>query len=260
MSKAIDAGKAFLAGVLAKLPENVRGQVETAFNDPQAADALTVIGSGALAQSDINRKYQEIQTQQTELDAAIAQAQADYQKNVDWFEKNNAELARLKALADGTQPPTPAPAPAPASGISKDDLEKYLAERDRSYASVLGLTTTLATQHYKDFGEVLDGNALIAYAEKNRQSLGDAYRNLFAEKIKAKADAEEQARINKQVEERVADALKKQAGQPFPLKNGEASALDVLELKEKPELPDPVAEYNRLQSLRESGSPVPFRG
>jgi hypothetical protein len=248
MSKALESGKTFLAGVLAKLPEGLRGQVETAFNDPSAADALVVVGSGALAQSDINRKYQEIETQKTELDTAIAQAQSDYQKNQEWWTKTSAEYERLKALDKGGTPPV-APVVPPVAGLSKEDVEKVINENNRSYASVLGLSMTLSGKHFKDFGEVLDGNALIAFAEKNRLSLDTAYNQMFAEKIAAKAATEDQARIDKIVQERLA-AERKTAVQPFPLRNQEPSVLDVLEAKDKPTLPDPAEFYNQLSAAR----------
>lgn len=249
--KALDAGKEFLAGVLAKLPESVRGQVETAFNDPQAADALVAIGSGALAQSDINRKYQEIQTKQAELDAAIATAQEDYQKNVDWYKTTSAELETLRAAARGHTPPPPAPPPAAPTGLSREDIDKILAERDQGYAGVLGLATTLAAQHLKNFGEVLDGNELINFAKEKRLPLAEAYKQKFSEQITAKAQAEEKARIDKLVEERL-QAERRNHQQPFPIRSQEPSVLDVLEAKERPATPDPYDFYQSLQAGRQA--------
>ena len=258
MSKALDSGKAFLEQVLAKLPESVRESAKTAFSAPEAADALTLLGDGALARSDYSRNMDEIKAKETQLTE-------DWEKLNEWYAPRKAlvdkyptldaveaEIAKLKG-EPVIKPPTPAPA-VPQVGMTKEELEAHLTQRDQGYANVLAYTTTLATKHLRDFNEVLDVSDLVAKATKNRQSLADAYQATFGEKLKAKADQEESVRIDKLVAEQLAVKLKERTDQPFPLRNASPSVLDVLESKDdspsKHNLDSAVAEYERLQSTR----------
>jgi len=250
VSKAFDTGKSLADLVLAKLPENLRAEAAKAFSAPEAADALTLLGDSALARADYSREMDAIKAKAEELQAEQDRINSVHETQIDWWTKNNAALEEWKVLKAGGKPPEKKDDPPPATGMTKEDLEKLLNERDAGYASVLGLTTTLSGRHFKDFGEVLDGNELITYAQKNRLSLPDAYAAKFADKIKAKAEAEDKARIDKLVAEGIAEEKKKFISQPFPLRNQEPSALDVLEQKDKPALPDPAEFYQQLQASR----------
>jgi hypothetical protein len=253
MSKALETGKSILDTVLAKLPESLRDSAKAAFTAPEAADALTELGARGLAQSDYSRQMDEIRRKEQELATAQEQINTVATQQTDWWNVNKPaldEYTRLKA--GGTVIPPVATPPAAPAGISKEELEKYLGERDRSYATVLGLTTTLATQHYKNFGEVLDAQELIAFAEKNRLPLAEAYQQKFAEPIKARNEKLENERIDKLVQERLATERAQLAGQPFPLRNADPSVLDTL----NQQAPDKAqysaeaaaAEYHRITS------------
>jgi hypothetical protein len=250
MSKALETGKTLADLILAKLPENLREGVRTAFAAPEAADALTELGARGLAQSDYSRQLDEIRTKEQTLADAQAQINQVHKDQTDWYAVNKPaldEYAKLKAA--GGAPPVAPVAPAPAAGISKEDLEKYLGERDRSYAAVLGLATTLASRHYQHFNEVLDTQDLIAFAEKNRLPLADAYAQKFAEPIKVRNEKLETERIDKLVQEKLATE-RQTLGQPFPLRNQDPSVLDNLN-KEAPDKAQysaeaAAAEYARL--------------
>lgn len=261
MSKALDSGKSFVEQVLAKLPENLRESAKAAFAAPEAAEALTLVGDGVLARGDYSKHMDAMREQQATLTE-------DYEKLTAWYEPRKAVLDKYPSLdaieseltkARGTvDPPLRRTEEKPMPFASKEDFEKYLAERDQArdqgYAGVLAYTTTLTAKHLRDFNEVLDMGDLVQHATKNRKSLADAYQEKYGDKIKAKADAEEQARIDKLVAEKLAEARKQDAQHPFPLRNASPSVLDVLESKDhKPSdhtLDTAVAEYERLQSLR----------
>lgn len=271
MSKALDSGKSLAEAVLAKLPENLRESARAALLAPEATDALTLLGDSALARSDYSKNMDEIRTKTEELKAQEETLLADHDNLRAWYAEKKAVIDKYPSLdvveaelarARGGTPPTPTPAPPAkpvASGMSKEDLEGVLAERDKGYASVLALSTTLSTKHLRDFNEVLDMNELIAYATKNRLPLydkhadNDAYRALHGEKLVAKAKTEEDARIQKLVDEQLA-ARMKDANQPFPLRNSSPSVLDVLQDPNyKPTnfgVDAAVAEYERLQANR----------
>ena len=260
---AVDAGKSFLSSVLAKLPEEMRGQAEKIFTAPEATDALTVLGTGALGQSEINRRLNELKEQEATLKEEQATLTADYEKLNGWYATNKDRLAKVETLEQqiarlNGQPPPPTPdksVPDKPAGLSKEDFDAALAARDEGYAGVLAFTTTLGIKHLRDFNEVLDVADLIATARKGRKSLADAYQEKFGEKLKAKADAEEATRIDKLVADRLAEERKKQAEQPFPLRNAQPSVLDVLNQPDhKPSdytAERAAEEYLRLESARQ---------
>lgn len=257
--KAVDAGKAFLAGVLAKIsdPEK-RAQVEAIFNDPTSEDALTVVGSGALAQSDINKKYDEIKTKED----ALAD---DYEKLNTWFAGKRVDLEEYDKLKKGGTPPVVKKDDPPtldtSKFVSQDDFLKTMNEQQRMAADYLGLQNVLTLEHYKNFGEVLDTRELLADKQlgKTRPDGGiygliDAYHTKFSDKLSARDKAAEELRINKLADEKVAERMKGIV-QPFPLK-ASPSALDLLEpgAQFKPEDFTAAAaadEYNRLQQNRQ---------
>lgn len=251
MSKALETGKTLLDSVLAKLPENLRDAAKTAFAAPEAADALTELGARGLAQSDYSRQMDDIRRKDQELADAQAEIARVHKEQTDWYAANKPALDEYNRIkAGGTPPAAPVPPAAPA-GISKEDLDKVLGDRDRSYAQVLGITSTMTAQHYKDFGEVLNVADLIAFAEKNRLPLADAYAQKFAEPIKARNDKLESERIEKLVAERLATERAQHAGQPFPLRNADPSVLDNLTKesdKSQYSADAAAAEYARLTS------------
>lgn len=250
MSKAFDTGKSLADLILAKLPEGLRAEAAKAFSAPEAADAITLLGDSALARADYSREMDGIRQKAEELQAEQDRINGIHETQVDWWTKNQAAIEEWKVLkAQGTHVPDKKE-PVPVAGLTKAELDEMLNARDQGYASVLGITTTLSGRHFKDFGEVLDGNDLIAYAQKNRLALPDAYQQKYADKIKAKTEAEEKVRIDKLVEERLGEERKKLANQPFPLRNQEPSALDVLQQPDKPALPDPTEFYQQLQAAR----------
>lgn len=263
--KAVDAGKAFMAGVLAKIPDpEKRAQVEAVFNDEAlAADALVVVGAGALAQSDINRKYTELQEKENALTE-------DYNRLNTWFADNKSKLEEydsLKARVGAPNPPNP-PNPPAAPDLSKyidqDTFHKTMQQEQLAAANYLGLQNVLTLSHYKDFGEILDTRELLADKRLGQQlpdgrvfGLKDAYEAKFADKIAERDKTREAQRVQKLVDEQVAERLKGMPqAQAYPLK-GAPSPLDLLEpgAQSKPEdftVDAAVAEYHRLQQARAS--------
>lgn len=262
MSKASEYGKSFMAGVLAKLPEEKRAQVEAIFNDPTAEDALVVVGTGALAQPDINKRYDDLKAKE----AALTD---DYTKLTAWYEDNKGKLdeyAELKAHvgSGGSAPPKPDTSTFdPSKFIDQKTFEIEMRHQQMAAANYLGLQTALTLSHYRDFGEVLDTRELLADKRLGTQlpdgrlfGLQDAYTQKFADKITERDKAREDARIKKLVDERLAEERKALPAQAFPIK-GAPSPLDVLDPTSatKPEqytVDSAVAEYQRLQEARQT--------
>lgn len=252
MSKALESGKAFVDQILAKLPESLRDSAKTAFAAPEAVDALTLVGDGVLARSDYSRLMDDLKSKETTLTE-------DYEKLNGWYTTNKEQLEKVGTLEQeiarlsGQRPIVPEVKPPVAGGLTREQLDEILTNRDKGYAGVLAVATTLATKHFQTFGEVADMTAVIDLATKKGLSLEAAHREKYAEQIDAKAKAAEDARIEKLVADRLIDERKKQGTQPFPLRNASPSVLDVIEAKGDPSkytVDDAVAEYERLQSAR----------
>lgn len=261
MSKALESGKSLLQAVLAKLPENLRAGAEQALNAPEAADALTLLGDSALARSDYSKAMDAIRDKETTLKEQEATLLSDHAALTDWYAPRKALVDKYSSLeaveaaiaaAKGSPNPNPNPNPSPTSGLSKEDVEKILMERDRGYANVLALGVEVGAKHLHTFGEPPDMRGIIDLATKKGLSMEDAYREKYGDKLREREKAEYDAGVEKRVQERLAEERKKDATQPYPLRNREPSVLDVLsqpDFKSSDFSVDAaVAEYERLQN------------
>jgi hypothetical protein len=242
MSKASDAGKSFLAGVFAKLPESLRSSVESAFAAADAESALEVIGTGALAQPEISRRLDELRSQQDELEAKRAESERIYQQQAEWWKANEPkvkaydqikpEYDRLKTGGTGV---TTTGNTGPSAEDLRKEFEAKLAELQSDGMNVMGFMTTLGVQHFKDFGELINWSELRSdrhlgkpMPDGRTYGLQQAYEAKYGEQITARRQKAEAERIDKLVEERWKERMKS-SDQPFPLRNQAPSVLDVLE-------------------------------
>lgn len=264
-TKAADYGKTFMAGVFAKIsdPEK-RAQAEALFNDPAAAEAVVAIGAGALAQSDINKQYSDIQAKEALLTE-------DYTKLNEWYEGKKTILAEYDTLKAGGAKPTAGDPPArtaapefdPKKFVSYEDFQRSMTEQQMQAANYLGLQNVLTLKHYKDFGDVLDTRELLADKNLGKQmadgriyGLMDAYQSKFSTQLSERDQKLEADRINKLVDEKVAVRMKDAPNQPFVIRGGGTSPLDALDATADPAkaglyTADAAAqEYLRLQEVR----------
>jgi len=270
---AFEDGSAFLAGVLAKVPEGLRAQVKEAFEKPEAKDAVVLLGDGVLARSDYSKHMDAVAKQDKELKDKIAATTEVADAQTRWWEANKTalteyptmktELERLKAGGEIDDDGNPKP---PVSTLSKDDIQKLvndaIAAEGRGYVELNAFMLDTGLEHLRLFGERPDMRALVTNAKLGKPianqpgrvfSLQDAYNELYGEKVAAKTKEIDDKRINDEVDKRVAEKLKGQVGNPFPLRNEGPSVLDVLETKEGPaahNLDTAVALYEQLQATR----------
>jgi hypothetical protein len=264
MSKASDAGKSFLAGVYAKLTPEQRTQAEAIFNSADATSALEVLGTGALAQPEINRQLDELRTKAQSLDDLR-------EKNETWFAENKAALEEyltikpeyetLKTKGGGGNPP-------PTAGLTKEEISAALESRDRAFAGAMSLGMDLSAKHSHMFSEPLNMTELLSdpklgqVLDRNSgrvYGLQDAYDTKHGTRVTEKVKAIEDARIKKLVDDGVAERMRTMPqNHPFPLRDSTPSPLDALDNKDrKPvdfNVDSAVAEYERLQATR-NGAP-----
>jgi hypothetical protein len=260
MSKASEAGKSFLAGVLARLPEALRAQAEATFAAAEAESALEVLGTGALAQPEINRRFDEIKKKETELDAWHGQL-------TEWFEQKKTDLAELDALRAKPAPtpelrpngqPTPNGHVDPSRFISREDFDKTLAAQERGALAFFDQLNQLSLRHFKDFGEVLNTTPLLTDRRLAQLGLEGIYQELHKEQLEARAKAAREAEVEKIRQEERTKLQAELAGQhhPYPVRGNEPSTLDGIEAQVAGKPPqaktidDMVAEYARLSAAR----------
>lgn len=241
---------AFLAGVLAHVPEADRGKAEA---------ALQALEEGGLRQSDYSKLAQEAREAKERFDAL-------YGSNTEWFEEKKAALAetdalRLKVTELEKRPLEGKPADLPADLIRKADLEKILGETERGAVGFIAESNMLSMQHFQQFGELLNINDLLADKRVQQIGLRGVYADKYKEPIAAKAAAAKAAEETKLREEGAAAERAKFANRqtPYPVMGNEPSALDALEAaRASGQAPvvktveDMAAEYARLTGVRAS--------
>lgn len=258
---AFESGQSFLAGVLAKLPAEQQAQAKAIFESPEAKDAVVILGDGTLARSDYSKNLDALKTKETELSTK-------FESLNDWYAANEAalkeyptlktEIATLKATPPKPgDPPKPEP-PVDPRAVAREEIDAA----GREYVGVSAWLAGKAVQHSQMFGEPLDTMALVQNPKLGKPiagqpgrvfSLDDAYRESHGERVEKKQKETTEAAFNAEVDKRVAEKLKGQVNQPFPLRGESPSVLDVLTEKEGPAahtLDSALAEYERLQSAR----------
>jgi len=261
---AFESGQSFLAGVLAKLPQEQQAQARAIFDAAEAKDAVVLLGDGALARSDYSRSMDAIRDKE--------QALNDYYVRLDgWYADNKATIDAARTTPS-PEPQAPERQPAaPAAGgnvaLTHDDIRRIandaVNEAGRDYIAVSAFLATQGARHSHLFGEPLDMTELVAnpklgkpvYGQPGRiYSLQDAYLERYGERISKRQQEAEDKRINDEVDKRLGDRLKQTAsGHPFPLRQ-ETSPLDVLQTKDGPAahtLDSAVAEYERLVAAKQ---------
>jgi hypothetical protein len=278
---AFEDGQAFLAGVLAKLPEEKRAQAKAIFDAAEAKDAILLVGDGALARSDYSKHMVAIKTQDEELKAKLAAATSLYEKNDAWYKANAAalqeyptlkiEVERLKAGGGDDDDPDKGKKPVPLDKKTIEEtiatlLDTQLSERERGYVDVVAFMQDTGGSHLKMFGELPSMRELTSNPKLGKPILGqpgrvfslqDAYNEKYGSQVQAKQKEAHDKEIEAEVQKRLGEERAKNGGQPFPLRGQAPSVLDVLDTKEGAAahtLDTAVAAYESLQAGRGLGA------
>jgi len=266
---AYESGQAFIASVLAKLPEAQREAARVIFEAADAKDAVTVLGDGTLARSDYSRSMDAMREKETQLND-------HYTRLNDWYTVNKDALEAAKTARDGDLKTPANNVVDPARGkedlqtpatFTLDDVRRIADEAvntaGKDYIAVSAFIANQASRHLALFGEPLDALEIAQNPKVGRPiagqpgrifSLQDAYLEKYGERLQEKYKAAEEKRFNDEVDRRLAERQKQNTSHPFPLRS-ESSPLDVLSTKDGPAqhtLDTAVAEYERLQAARGS--------
>jgi hypothetical protein len=219
-----NVGKTFLSDVLSHLPAELRGAVEETFSKPEAQGALGALGDGVLRQADYTRLANDTASRKAEVDAHYAELNG-------WFEENKALLELGKAAKAGAPTPTPAtPAAKPApTGVTREELEKTLYEREQGVVSFMDVANAIRDRHFDTFGERITVASLVADPKVKELGLEGAYNAKYGDKYREKDQKARDAEIEKRVNERVAEERRKwDSRPPYPIAPSESSPLDTL--------------------------------
>lgn len=279
-----ESGQAFLAGALAKLPAELQAQAKAIFESPEATDAIVTIGDGALARGDYSKQMDALRAREQALTERETAATTLYEQNTAWYETHKQALEEYTTLkpawdawqADGgkptgtpttpttTTPPTTPPATGKGDdmGLTEEQITKLIAEQVNAAAvDAVGISawaSKRAVEHFQTFGEVLPVDEIVATTIEARSkghtaTLDQTYQSRYGERLKEKQVAAENARIETEVQRRLAEERAK-AGPalPFPTRT-EASPLDVIGTQTNPadySVDAAVAHYAQLQQAR----------
>lgn len=256
-----ETGQAFLAEVLAHVPEDRRAAVQEALTGSE--QALTTLGAGVLRQSDYSRQMDTVAQAKRDADATMAQANVFKGELDGWFEEHKAELEEYARMKGNPNPPADKPAITGGGGITAEQLAEEFAKREAGYAGAMVNIQGLTLKHFQTFSEVLDVPTLMKDPQIRELGLDGVYQKVHGPRLAEKAKAAEDARIEAEVTKRTNERLAQNPRFPYPTSPREPSPLDRLENPPKPgETPTPigdvvdraVAEYNQLQADRLSGA------
>lgn len=254
----LDAGKSFAEALKARVPA-LADKVDALLASPEA---LTALGEGALMRADHSRLMNETAEVKRQNEAQWAHLQGEKTRLDTWYAtaQTDLELGRKAKAAhwSPTNPdpdPTPNP-PAPATGLTVDEVNKLMTERETGQAMFVTALNDLSFQHYKRFGEVLDTKTLTQELLRDpaaaQRGLLQHYAHKYAEQISAADQKAADAEFDRRYQERYAvDVAKLRSNPPYPTgANDPGSPLDALE-PVKPaagggDVDAMVAEYNRL--------------
>lgn len=249
MADRITKGREFFAQVAQHLPDDLRAGFETFIQsgDQNAQQVLAAIGDGTLRQDAFSREMDALRETKT----ALEKWRDDL---AEWARTNAGEGAPNDPLA---APRQTAQSGQPAAAVSKDDVvalfNQEMGRREIYFAKYVADATRLATQHFAQFGEVLDINPILAHPKLAELQLAGVYQELHKDKIAAKSAAE-QAKEREELKRQLREELLAEQGPgaqvPYPIGEG-GSPLDHLNGDQSQYTPEAAAAmYRQLVNAR----------
>jgi hypothetical protein len=193
-----DTYQSFLQSVLAKVPEADRETVEAVFQNEAVAPVLR---DSVLARSDYSRNQDALAEAREALDAEVAEARNQIAEWQDWYAKNSGAAEELRAKAqqyeelygpldeDGASPVTRHRTTADTNTLTREELQSQLLQRDQLAIKFADMLTDIKVEHRALYGEKLDSESLLAYANKHGKPIDVAYKEIMAPREAERAEA-----------------------------------------------------------------------
>jgi aconitase A len=164
MAKKVDGYEAFLADVLATVPEDRRSMIEETFKNDAIRSELE---KGYLRQSDFSRAHDNLRAERENFQHTVEEANTRINGWQEWYtnasgeyETMRAENQRLVALDGTDQRPV-------VQGMSQEDVTALLEARDRQAIAFADILTDLKLDHNKQFNENMLPHAWTRSAAKS---------------------------------------------------------------------------------------------
>lgn len=235
------AGKVLAEKIAAKLPEAQRAGFLAIVAEEAA---LAELGDSALRQEDYSRLAAEAQGEgerakqwKKQLDEWHEGKREDLNKLTKALEENEELKRKVAAGGSGGEGGDPTPAPAAPAFDEKAFNEKVMGQVNQTIAAATGsvvpllaLMTTLAGKHSLEFGEPLDGGALIEHCTKTNLPIDKGGYEDFVREKRAEKEVARVDKLVKDAEERGRLAGLQAGGgtTPYPVGGQEPSTVSAL--------------------------------
>lgn len=244
------AATSFLEGIAAKLPADKQAAFREQFMSEDAI--ITAVGDGVMRHGDYSSQTAALARDRQILDEY-------YAKNSPLVEKASKLLERFPDgnvpdnLGEEDPPPARRDPPIDVKALTDGVLStvgKRVEESERGAAAFMAKLTDMATQHYKEFGEVLNTSEIVNDPRVYEVGLDGLYKEKHGAKYDAKAAAA-QAQLIADAEKRGRDAATTEfrasnPQQPFVTPNaGRNPVMAALAAEQTERLADPAKFQNR---------------
>jgi hypothetical protein len=257
------AGQTFMQAVLAKLPAEKQEQAKALFAGDDVDVAFEEAGAGALRQEDYSKGHDQMAAERQEIEnhwKTLNTWYAGKKEQLDKTEALEAQLAAagssnagagngngdLPSLDDGDSTSSSRSAPPtreallktlgldPSKIITADQLSEVTEGIERGMLSFYQEANPIGIEHYKTFGDVMDVAKVLAHPNIRQVGFKAAYADVYKEEFAAQAKAAQEAHDKQVGEEAVAEHLKHNTGNNFPIPgrtmpSGMTSPLEALE-------------------------------
>lgn len=264
MAKGLDAGKAFLEGILSKItdPEEKAAAQRLLANQ----SVVTEIGNGVVGQAEIDRQLQALRTQQTDLEAqtsALSEKETKldtwHQQLSGWGAENQELIALGKKAKAGTTVIPPTTTTTPPAGLTEEQFNQQIANERSAFVGFSLEQNQVQKRHFDTFGQMLDIEPLLRHPSIKDVGIKGVYELVHKDALAAKATELATAAENRIRADERAKVLASSATMPYPIQGSltPGSPLDSL----KPSAGNDglvdaaTAEYARLQAAR-NGAPA----
>jgi len=202
----------FLAQVLQTVPEDQRAAFEA---NLKAEATREIVRRGVASREELSYGADDLKAARAQFDQDVQQARQTIDGWQKWYEGYVSEEKSLKdkVAAYEQQYGTLDPAAGPTrktttAGISAEDLQRMLAERDAAAIRFASELTNLQLEHRDRFKTPLDSEGLIKFAvEQGNIPLRTAYRDFVAEQAKEFEQKELDAKLKAAREDGAREAL-----------------------------------------------------
>lgn len=237
MAGKAELGKQFLDELKGKLPDTLRGNIDSILSSPEAQAALETVGSRVSPLDEERAELERLRTQTETTQSRLTnwRGRLDTWKadmETKFTEREQQLSAREAAPASRTPDDPPPAARAGEVTMTKDEIAKIVAEviapREGAYVQYVADAYRFGDFHRQNFKETLNINELVQHPKIGELGVQGVYELVHKEKLeKMRTDAVAAREAEIRADERSKIAAGAAVDMPYPM-GGEGSPLDAL--------------------------------